>query len=141
MAINILLGIIGGVTAAVVWFFVGAVVYMNPFVAKWYKKYESDPSVKNRKNIKSFLINTLVFSILIQCIIFAFAYQYIETLLPDTLLLNAIYFGIILVGVKIIPRFLDMWVQSKYPSVLLTIELINGAIGSFVIAFIFALLL
>jgi hypothetical protein len=141
MAINILQSLIGGVTAAVVWFFIGAVVYMNPFIAKWYKKYEEDPSVKNRKDIKSFLINTLVFSILIQCIIFAFAYQYIETLLPETLLLNGLYFGIILVGVKIIPRFLDMWVQSKYPPVLLTIELINGAIGSFVIAFVFALVL
>ena len=34
-----------------------------------------------------------------------------------------------------------MWVQSKYPTTLLSIELINGAIGSFVIAFVFALIL
>jgi len=141
MAINILQGLIGGLIATVVWFFIGAVLYMNPFAAKWYKKYEDDPSVKNRKDMKSFLINTFVFSILIQCVIFAFAYQYIETLLPGTVLMNVLYFGIILVGIKIIPRFLDMWVQSKYPPVLLTIELINGAIGSFVIAIVFALLL
>ena len=141
MTVDILQSLMGGITATVVWFFIGAVVYMNPFVAKWYKEFEDDPTVKNRKDMKSFLINTLIFSILIQCLIFAFVYQYIEKLLPDTLVLNALYFGIILVGMKIIPRFLDMWVQTKYPSVLLTIELVNGTIGSFVIAFVFALLL
>jgi len=114
---------------------------MNPFVAKIYKKYETDPSVKNRKDVKTFILNTFVFSVLIQCIIFAFVYLYIESILPGTVLLNTLYFGIILVAVKIIPRLFDMYVQSKYPTTLLSIELINGVIGSFVIAFVFALIL
>jgi Protein of unknown function (DUF1761) len=141
MAVDIVQGLIGGAVATIVWFIIGAVVYMNPFVAKIYKKYEDSPGVKNRKNMKTFIVNTLVFSILIQCFLFAFIYLFIKPVLPNTLLLNTIYFGIILIAVKIIPRFFDMWVQSSYPPTLLTIEIINGAIGSFVIAFVFALLL
>ena len=141
MTIDLLQGIIGGFAASIVWFFIGAVVYMNPVVAKIYKTFENDPSVKNRKDVKSFIINTFVFSILIQCFIFAFIYLFIKEILPGTLLLNSLFFGIILVAVKIIPRFFDMWVQSKYPTTLLSIEVINGTIGSFVIAFIFALLI
>lgn len=140
MTIDIVQGIIEGVVATIVWFIIGAVVYMNPFVAKIYKKYEETPSVKNRKDVKTFILNTFVFSILIQCLLFAFVYLFIQPILPGTLILNTVYFGIILVAVKIIPRFFDMWVQSSYPPTLLTIEIINGAIGSFVIAFVFALL-
>jgi hypothetical protein len=141
MTIDIIQGIIGGVAATIVWFIVGAVVYMNPFVAKVYKKYEDNPSVKNRKDVKTFIINTFLFSVLIQCFIFSFVYLYIQPILPGTLFLNTIYFGIILVVVKIVPRFFDMYVQSKYPVTLLIIEIINGAIGSFVIAFVFALII
>ena len=141
MAIDIVQGLIGGVAASIIWFFVGAVVYMNPVVAKIYKKYEDTPSVKNRKDVKTFIMNTFVFSILIQCLLFVFVYLFIQSILPGTLILNTLYFGIILVAVKIIPRFFDMWVQSSYPTTLLTIEIINGTIGSFVIAFVFALLI
>ena len=141
MTIDVVQGILGGVAATIVWFIVGAVVYMNPFVAKIYKKYEETPSVKNRKDVKKFIVNTFVFGILIQCLLFAFVYLFIQSILPGNLLLNTFYFGIILVAVKIIPRFFDMWVQSSYPTQLLTIEIINGTIGSFVIAFVFAVLL
>jgi magnesium-transporting ATPase (P-type) len=141
MAVDILQGIIGGIAATIVWFFAGSVVYMNPFVAKLYKKYEDDPGVKNRKDMKTFLLNTFVFSVLIQCLLFAFVYQFIKPVLPGEVVLNTLYFGVILVAVKIMPRFFDMWVQSRYPVALLSIEVINGAIGSFVIALVFAVML
>jgi small-conductance mechanosensitive channel len=141
MSLDLLSGITAGIAATIVWFIIGAVVYMNPFVAKIYKKYENDPSVKNRKDVKTFIINTFVFSVLIQCFLFAFVYLYIKDVLPGTLILNTFYFGLILIVVKIIPRLFDMYVQSKYPNTLLIIELINGAIGSFVIAFVFAFII
>ena len=136
MSIDIISVLIAGIISSIVWFFVGALVYMNPAVAKIYKKYEDSPSVKNRKNVKMFLLNTFFLSILFQCLIFSFVYAYILPILPGTLLLNTFYFGMLLVSVKIIPRFFDMYVQSQYPTPLLIIEIINGTIGSFVIAFV-----
>ncbi|MDG6218456.1 MAG: DUF1761 domain-containing protein [Candidatus Thermoplasmatota archaeon] len=134
-------GVIAALAATIVWFIVGAIVYMNPFVAKIYTKYEDDPSVKNRKDVKTFILNTLLFSILIQCFIFSFVYLYLQPILPGSLLYNTAYFGVILVAVKIIPRLFDMYVQSQYPKTLLIIEVINGSIGSFVIAFVLTIIL
>ena len=138
MAIEVIPTLIGALAASIVWFFVGAAVYMNPVVARIYAHYEDTPTVKDREDTKTFLINTFLFSILIQCILFAFVYAYLQSLLPDDILLITLYFGLILIAVKIIPRFFDMWMQSTYPPTLLTIEAINGAIGSFIIALIFA---
>lgn len=138
MTIEVIPTLIGAITASIVWFFVGAAVYMNPVVARIYTRYEDTPSVKDRGDTKTFLINTFLYSILIQCILFAFVYAYIQPVLPDSIALTTLYYGLILAAIKIIPRFFDMWMQSTYPPALLTIEAINGAIGSFVIAFIFA---
>jgi len=52
MALDILQGIIGAILSSLVWFVIGAAVYMNPVVTKVYAKYENDPSVKNRKDVK-----------------------------------------------------------------------------------------
>ena len=138
--VDIISILIAGFASSIVWFFIGAIVYMNPFVTNIYKKYENNPSVKNRKNVKTFLLNTFFLSILFQCLIFAVIYAYILPILPGTLLLNTLYFGLILILVKIIPRFFDMYVQSQYPMALLIIEIINGSIGSIVIAFVIAIL-
>lgn len=138
--VDIISILIAGFASSIVWFLIGAIVYMNSIVTNIYKKYEDNPSVKNRKNVKTFLLNTFFLSILFQCLIFAVIYAYILPILPGTLLLNTLYFGLILILVKIIPRFFDMYVQSHYPMALLIIEIINGSIGSIVIAFVIAIL-
>jgi hypothetical protein len=82
-----------------------------------------------------------IFGILIQCLLFAFVYSFIKPILPGSLFLNTIFFGLILVAVKIFPRLFDMWMQSTYPNKLLAVEFVNGTIGSFVIAFILTLII
>lgn len=43
-------------------------------------------------------------------------------------------FGLLLAGLRMLPRFFDMYMQTSYPNVLLVIELVNGTILSFVAA-------
>ena len=139
MAINILQTITGGIIAAVVWFLVGGALYMNPWIAKIYRKAKKRPGLKKWKNNKKYMLSMFIFGILIQSLLFAFVYAFVKLVLPGSLVLNTFYFGLILVGVKIIPRLFDMWLQSTYPKKLLKIELINGTIGSFVIALVFTM--
>ena len=141
MTIDILQTFLGGLAAAVVWFIFGGALYMNPFVAKIYKKSENLPGFKKWKNTKKYLLNMFLFGMLVQCLIFALVYAFIKSILPGSLVLNTLFFGLILVAVKIFPRLFDMWLQSTYPNKLLLIELINGAIGSFVIAFVLTLII
>ena len=51
------------------------------------------------------------------------------------------FFGIILISLRIIPRFLDMKLFANYPTRLLMVDLVNGTISSFVIAYMLALLI
>jgi len=133
MTIDMSQSILGGFLASIVWFIVGGALYMNPLVARIYKNFENSPGFKKWNNTKKYLVNMYVFGILIQCLLFAFVYSFVKSILPGTLILNMLYFGLILMAVKIFPRLFDMWMQSTYPNKLLLIEFINGTIGSFIL--------
>lgn len=129
--------LLAGFAASVVWFIVGGAVYMNPFVARIYKEYETSPGLKTWGNTASYLM-TMFLLILVQCLLFAAVYAFIRPVFTGTVLANGLIYGLILTAIKIIPRWLDMWIQTTYPNKLLGIEVINGVIGSFVIALVIA---
>jgi sterol desaturase/sphingolipid hydroxylase (fatty acid hydroxylase superfamily) len=137
MSINIVHVIFGAIAAAVVWFIIGSVLYMNPFVAKIYKKAEGMPGLKIWPNLSQYIVLQFV-GILIQCVLWAFVFVLIKPVLIQETLMQGFVFGLILIAFKISRRFFDMWIQSTYPNRLLVIEFINGAIGSFVIGILFA---
>ncbi|MFH8110167.1 MAG: hypothetical protein QXE42_01875 [Candidatus Aenigmatarchaeota archaeon] len=53
MAINLLQTILGGFLASVVWFIVGGILYMNPFVAKIYKNFKNSPGCKKMERYQT----------------------------------------------------------------------------------------
>ena len=138
MIIQILLG---GFIASILWFFIGGVLYRNPFIAKIYKDLEDSEGLKKWEDMKKYMITMYVFGILIQCIFFAFVYAFIKPVLPGDIILNSLYFFLILILVKIVPRLFDMWIQSTYPNKLLAIEFINGTIGCLIISITLALII
>ncbi|MFH1246438.1 MAG: hypothetical protein V1489_01515 [Candidatus Liptonbacteria bacterium] len=137
---DILRTIFGGGVASVVWFIVGSVLYMNHFVAKIYKNAEGSPGLKKWQSIPKY-IGLQYVGILAQCMLWAFVFALTRPVLPNGVLMESFVFGLILVAVKIFPRFFDMWVQSTYPNKLLAMEFVNGTIGSFVIGMVFALVI
>jgi len=123
-----------GLLASIVWFILGSVLYVNPWIAKIYKKHEGSPGLKTWKNQKQYIITMYFIGALIPCLIFAAFYAFIDHAFTGTLLTKTIYVGLILTGIRVIPRFFDMWIQSTYPDTLLTIEIVNGTILSFAAA-------
>ncbi len=110
---------------------------MNPFVAKIYKDAQGLPGVKKWLNVPKYL-SLQYAGILVQCLLWAFVFALIKSTLSEEVLIKGLVFGLVLVAIKIIPRFFDMWIQSTYPNKLLAVEIINGTIGSFVIGIVFA---
>jgi len=137
MTIDIIQTISGGFVASIVWFIVGGALYMNPFVAKIYKGAENSPALKKWPSVPKY-IGLQYVGILAQCLLFAFVFALVKPVLPDGVLMKSLIFGLILIAVKIFPRFFDMWIQSTYPNRLLAVEFVNGTIGSFVIGLVFA---
>ena len=127
--------ILGGFLASVAFFIAGSALYMNPYIAGIYNKYKDHRSMKKWPTRGKYLGSMYGF-ILVQCLIFAFVYAFVAPVFPEGLLLQTIYFGLILTGIKIVPRALDMFMQTCYPNKLLLIEFINGTIGSFIIALV-----
>ncbi len=137
MNINLWQTILAGVVASIAWFVIGGGLYMNPLIAKIYKNAESSPGLKKWSNTPKY-IGFQFLGMLIQALLWAFVFAYLKSVLPEAKLSAGLVFGLILVAIKIIPRAYDMWIQTTYPNKLLLIEFINGTIGSFVMALIFA---
>lgn len=130
---NVLHALFAGCILSIAWFIAGGILYMNPLVAKVYKKFEDHPAMKKWDNQKKYLAYMYFIGALIPSVIFSFIYESISPI-------SVLHFGLILVGIRIIPRFFDMWIQSSYPNKLLFIEIINGIVLSFMAACILNLL-
>ncbi len=116
----------------VVWSVAGGILYMNPVVAKIYKKHKSHPSFKIWSSQTKYLAGAFIVAGFIPILLIAIAYSFISPI-------SIIAFGLILSGVRIIPRFCDAWSQTSYPNPILAIELVNGCILSFVIAYMLSI--
>lgn len=130
----------GGFVASIVWFIIGGALYMNPVIARIYKTFDDVPVMKQWPDVPRYLF-LMYAGTLAQCVLWAFVYIWVKPVLPDSIVGIGVVFGLMLVATKIFPRFFDMWIQTTYPNKLLGIELINGSIGSIVIAVVFAFMI
>ena len=133
--------LVAGFVASLVWFILGSVLYVNPWITKIYKKHESSPGFKAWKSQPKYIITMYFVGALIPCLILAFVYSFISPAFTGSLILNIFCLGLIIAGVRMIPRFLDMWIQTTYPDTLLMVEIVNGTILSFVAATVLVWLL
>ena len=138
---NILQIIWAGFLTSVIWFVLGGILYMNPFTAKIYKSHEGHPGLKKWASTQKYMIIMYLLGALLPALIVAFVWNFLNPVFAGGLALKTFYFGLILVGIRIIPRLIDMWIQSTYPNKLLVIELINGTIWGFVAALVLAWLI
>ena len=137
MESDLLQVLFGGVLAAVVWFVLGGVLYMNPLVAGFYREASGHPAVRQWESVPKYLL--LQFgAILVQAVLWAFVYGLVRSALPQGVWAGGLTFGGILVVTKILPRLIDMAIQTTYPGKLLAVELVNGTIGSLVIGLVLA---
>ena len=131
----------GAFVASIAWFILGGILYMNPIVAKIYKGCSADPGMKSWPDQKKYMFSMYLLGGFVPILLIALLYVYIKPILPCTLSGQAAGLGTIIIGVRIVPRLFDMWLQSSYPERLLFIEFVNGSLLSFAIAFVLALML
>ena len=140
MALDPVRTIVGGVIASVAWFVIGGALYMNPFTDKIYKSADNS-AVKEWSSLPKYIGLMFLGGVLAQYMLWAFVFALVKPALPGGAFLQGVVFGLVLIAIKIWPRFFDMWIQTTYPNRKLVIELINGSIGSFVGGLIFAYVL
>ncbi len=111
----------------VIAFIVASLVYTNPLASKLYRKSTKTGILKTWKNQKLFMLSHFL-SLMLEVFIYALVFSLI-TIHPATSWIAAgLYFGLFIFLIRILPRFLDMFVMVNYPMRLLALELVNGLI-------------
>lgn len=113
---------------SIVWFVVGGAYYMNPWISGIYKKLEGNSGMKTWGSKKKWLVNTFFLGGWLPILLLTLVYMYLFPLHPFA-------FALIIFFVRIVPRFVDAWIQTSYPSRLLWVEFFGGLILSFVTSY------
>lgn len=140
MTINLLQAVWGGFLASIVWFILGGIFYMNPFIGKIHKKFGNAPGVKQWSNTKVFMIY-MYFLILIECLLAALVYSFIKPIFNQGVIANGLIFGLVLIAINLIPGISTRWILSTYPNKLLGVDFIGGILGSFILGLILAFII
>lgn len=122
-----------GFYTSITWFAAGGILYMNPWSKKISDSAKNNPAVRIWKSQDSMMWQMYLLGVLVPSMIFSTVFYYVSQALPSNTMIKGIYFGALLIGTWILPRFIHMKLLSAYPNKLLAMDLINGAIASLVI--------
>ena len=122
-----------GTLAGVIHFVVTGILYQNPFTARLYKKSEDDPGLRKWNSQKKYIL-AMFLGTQVEVYILSAGY-FILTGFIGVSAVIALLTAAVFSGIRVYPRFWNMWIQTTYPRRLLAVEVINGCIGTFVIIF------
>ena len=125
--------LIWGTIIGIIHFIIVGILYQNPIIGKIYKDASGNPGVKKWNSQLRYIISMFL-GTQIEVFIITFGFLYLILILGKTFS-NTLILTFIFTGIRVYPRFWNMWIQSSYPNKLLIVELINGTIGTFVIIF------
>lgn len=123
--------------ATISWFVVALLLFFNPVMDKIYASTSNHASVKQLPKSAA-TMGKIIFAIFIQCVLWAFIYQWIVSTLDGSWISKGLLFGTIICFIKMIPRDIDRLLLTTYPTKRMLIEFVIGAICSYVVAFVFA---
>jgi len=106
-------------------FIVATIVYTNPLASKLYQKSTKLGILKAWKNQKLFMLSHF-FSLMLEVLFYTLVFSLITIHPASTWVSAGLLFGLFIFLIRIIPRFLDMFVMVNYPMRLLLLELVNG---------------
>ncbi len=122
-----------GLVAGVIHFVVTGALYGNPIVDGIYQRaMKEEPGVKDHPSRARYLI-TQVAGTQIEIWILAIAFLWLRPLIGVEGMAGTLLLGLLFSGIRVYPRFWNMWIQSTYPNRMLAIELVNGVISTYTI--------
>jgi hypothetical protein len=122
-----------GALAGLVHFVVIAVLYANPLTDRLSRGLEAGPAVKQWPS-KPRYFATQFLGTQVEVYILTAGFLWLRPLIATPGLAGGLLLGALLAATRVYPRFWNMWIQTTYPPRLLAIEVVNGTIGTLVIA-------
>jgi hypothetical protein len=123
-----------GALAGVVHFVVIAILYANPVVDRLSRGLEQGPAVKQWPSKPKYFV-TQFLGTQVEVYLLTIAFFWLRPLIGVSGYRGAFLLGALLAGIRVYPRFWNMWIQTTYPNRLLVIEVINGTLGTLTVIF------
>lgn len=122
-----------GSAVGVLHFFLIGALYGNPFIDRFYRRAQgTEPGVKvHRSKPKYFVLQFL--GTQVEIYLLALGYFWLRPLIGVEGLGGSSLLGLLFSGIRVYPRFWNMWIQSTYPNRLLLIELVNGVLSTLIV--------
>ena len=122
-----------GLVVGVIHFMVIGALYGNPLVDKIYKEAQrTEPGVRSWPSMPAYMVRQFL-GTQVEVFILSGAYLWLRGLVPFHGYTAALVLGLLFAGIRVYPRFWNMWIQSTYPNRLLAIEFVNGVISTLVV--------
>jgi hypothetical protein len=123
-----------GAVAGLVHFAFIAAAYGNPIVDRISAQAEAtSPAVKQWASKPRYFV-TQFFGTQVEVYILTLGFVWLRPLVGPPGYFGALLLGSLLAAIRVYPRFWNMWVQTTYPNRLLAVEVVNGTLGTLVIA-------
>lgn len=122
-----------GLVVGVIHFMVVGLLYGNPFIDKFYKEAQAnEPGVRKWPSMPAYMVRQFL-GTQVEVYILTGAYLWLRGLVPFEGITAALVLGLLFAGIRVYPRFWNMWIQSTYPNRLLAIEFVNGTLSTLVV--------
>lgn len=122
-----------GSVAGLIHFVLVGLLYGNPLVDRYYREATgTEPGVRIHPSKPRYFLKMFL-GTQVEIYILALGFFWLRPLLPLDGLTGSVVLGVLFAGIRVYPRFFNMWIQSTYPGRLLAIELINGILSTLII--------
>jgi hypothetical protein len=123
-----------GAAAGTVHFVFIALAYANPIVDRISAKAEAEsPAVRQWASKPTYFV-TQFLGTQIEVYILTIGFLWLRPVVEFHGYVGALLLGALFAAIRVYPRFWNMWVQTTYPRRLLAVEVVNGTLGTLVIA-------
>jgi hypothetical protein len=123
-----------GAVAGVVHFLFIGLAYGNPLVDRISAKAEAEsPAVRQWASKPRYFV-TQFLGTQVEVFILTVAFVWLRPRVDAGGYGGALLLGAMFAAIRVYPRFWNMWVQTTYPRRLLAVEVVNGTLGTLVIA-------
>jgi hypothetical protein len=123
-----------GAVAGVVHFVFIALAYGNPIVDRISAKAEAESPAVRQWPSKPKYFATQFLGTQVEVYILTTGFAWLRPLVDPRGYGGALLLGCMFAAIRVYPRFWNMWVQTTYPRRLLAVEVVNGTLGTLVVA-------
>lgn len=122
-----------GFLIGLIHFVIIGILYGNPLIDRLYQKAQkTQPGVRKWASKAQYLFFQFL-GTQVEVFILTIGFIWLRPLIQVEGFYGAFLLGILFSGIRVYPRFWNMWIQSTYPNQLLAIEFINGIISTLTI--------